>query len=74
MRILIVQISDIHLTAPGGAAGDRATKVAQAVAAKVLKADACYLVLTGDVANTGDPAQYSAARQFIERIKEGLLD
>jgi predicted MPP superfamily phosphohydrolase len=74
MRILIVQISDIHLTAPGGAAGDRATKVAQAVAAKVLKADACYLVLTGDVANTGDPAQYSAARQFIERIKEGLLE
>jgi predicted MPP superfamily phosphohydrolase len=73
MRILIVQISDIHLKAPAGAVGDRAAKVAQAVVAKAPNVDACYLVLTGDVANTGDPAQYSAARQFIERIKEGLL-
>ena len=74
MRILIVQISDIHLKAPAGAVGDRAAKVAQAVVAKAPKVDACYLVLTGDVANTGDPAQYSAARQFIERIKEEFLD
>jgi 3',5'-cyclic AMP phosphodiesterase CpdA len=56
MRILIVQISDIHLKAPAGAVGDRAAKVAQAVVAKAPNVDACYLVLTGDVANTGDPA------------------
>jgi predicted MPP superfamily phosphohydrolase len=74
MRILIVQISDIHLKAPAGAVGDRAAKVARAVVAKVPKVDACYLVLTGDVASTGDPAQYSTARQIIERIKEGLLE
>jgi predicted MPP superfamily phosphohydrolase len=74
MRILILQISDIHLKAPGGAVGDRAAKVADAIVAKTPKVDACFIVLTGDVADTGDPAQYSAARQFIEKIKEGLLE
>jgi predicted MPP superfamily phosphohydrolase len=74
MRILVVQISDIHLKTPGGAVGDRAAKVAQAVVAKAPRVDACYLVLTGDVANSGEPAQYSAARQLIERIKEELLE
>jgi predicted MPP superfamily phosphohydrolase len=74
LKILIVQISDIHLKAPAGAVGDRASKVGRAVIAKAPKVDACYLVLTGDVADTGSPSQYSAARQFVERIKEELLE
>ncbi len=74
MRILIVQISDLHLSGLADAAAERAKNLARAVVAKVPKADACYVVVTGDIANTGDPTEYSAAKDCLEKVRMDLLD
>lgn len=72
MPIVLVQLSDIHFQFPKTAVPDRASPVARAVAAKVPSADACILVLCGDVANTGTHKEYEIAKTFLKEIKEEL--
>lgn len=74
MRILIVQISDIHLIGLKDPTAMRGKLLSKALIAKSPKADVCFLVLTGDVANTGDKEEYSAARRLIDELKQQLIE
>jgi 3',5'-cyclic AMP phosphodiesterase CpdA len=72
MSFIVVQISDIHFQAPQEVIASRATSLVKAVLAEIPKPDACLLVFTGDVANTGDKAEYEVAKSFVSRIISGF--
>jgi predicted phosphodiesterase len=63
----------MHFSSPKNRVADRALKVARAVTAKVPKLDACFLVLSGDVANTGALEEYEIAKGFLTEIKAELV-
>jgi hypothetical protein len=46
----------------------------RAITAKISTADACFLVLSGDVANTGAHEEYEVAERFLAEIKTELRD
>jgi hypothetical protein len=74
MAVLIVQISDIHFAGASDRTADRAHALKQAIVAKVPMADACFLVLTGDIANSGAPEEYDVASHFINDLRAGLIE
>jgi 3',5'-cyclic AMP phosphodiesterase CpdA len=69
MRILLLQLSDIHFTS----AAKRPFKIKEAVMGKFLSADACFLAVSGDIANTGAPEEYEVARTFFTDLRSALL-
>jgi predicted MPP superfamily phosphohydrolase len=73
MRIIVVQISDLHFRSSRDGIVSRAKAVVHAILAVVPTPDACYIALTGDIANSGDKPEYEVAKIFIVRIKEELL-
>jgi predicted phosphodiesterase len=72
MPIILIQLSDMHFKVPRTKIPERALRVARAVAAKVPSAEACVLVLSGDIANTGARDEYEIAKAFVEEIKKEL--
>lgn len=74
MSFLIVHLSDFHFKSAADSVADRALAVKQAVIAKVPAPEACFLVLSGDIANTGDPEEYETATRFINGLTTGLTD
>jgi hypothetical protein len=74
MSIVVVQISDIHFSGPRDAIASRAKSVVQAVKAEAPNPAACFVVLTGDIANTGNAPEYGSAKEFVARLKIGFLN
>src|ERR1035437_6804205 len=72
MSLIVVQISDVHFRAPQDVIASRVASLVNAVLAEIPKPDACFLVFTGDVANTGDKAEYEVAKAFISSIISGF--
>jgi predicted MPP superfamily phosphohydrolase len=72
MSVVVIQISDIHFTAPRDAVASRASSMVSAVLAEVPKPDSCILLFTGDVANTGAQEEYRVAHDFIFNILSEL--
>ncbi|HWE84677.1 MAG TPA: metallophosphoesterase [Terracidiphilus sp.] len=72
MSIVLVQLSDIHFQSPQTEVGKRAIRVARAVIAKAPTAEGYFLVLSGDIANTGDRKEYEIAEHFLEELKNEL--
>lgn len=73
MRIALLQLSDIHFGSANNPVADRALKIKDAVHGKALGADACFIAVSGDVANSGDPDEYSVARAFFSELRSALL-
>jgi predicted MPP superfamily phosphohydrolase len=73
MRIALLQLSDIHFGSASNPVADRAVRIKDAIHGKVLGADACFIAVSGDVANTGDPEEYSTARAFFSELRSALL-
>jgi Calcineurin-like phosphoesterase len=71
-KILVVQLSDIHIET----AQDLVLRKAEAIAAVVSTANdqpsRLLLVATGDIAYSGKPEQYKLAERFLHEIKAGL--
>jgi predicted MPP superfamily phosphohydrolase len=74
MSFLIVHLSDFHFKSSTDSVADRALAVKQAILAKVPAPNACFLVLSGDIANTGDSEEYEGAARFIKGLTSGLID
>jgi UDP-2,3-diacylglucosamine pyrophosphatase LpxH len=74
MPILVIQISDIHFGATKDTVAALAGKASKAIIAKTPRAEACFIAISGDVANSGDPTEYGAARRFLQEIKSELMN
>lgn len=66
----LIQLSDLHVVAPGGRLNGRVDPLAN-VAAALQRVEAAgepvaALVLSGDLTDTGDPAAYRALRAVVE--------
>lgn len=69
MKFAVVQLGDIHIKNAGSAILTRAKAIAGAVRSACTEADAFAFVLTGDIAFSGKPEQYSAAKGFLNEIE-----
>lgn len=71
MKVLLVQLSDIHLRGGDGVLS-RASKIASAVRARDPEIAACFVVVSGDTAFSGLDDQYSAAIDFLGELEEEI--
>lgn len=72
MSIVLVQISDMHFSSPNAKAAERASGVTRAVIARVPSPEACILIFSGDIANTGARNEFETAKKFVAEIVDGL--
>jgi hypothetical protein len=74
MRLLLIQLSDIHFRASGDYAMSRSSSIVDAVKDLEPELAACIVLITGDVANTGSVEEYNAAYEFIEQVRGRLRE
>lgn len=72
--ILLVQISDIHFHASDDELVKRANAVKAAITGRFPRAENCFLIFSGDIANSGAPEEYDRARVFLDLLKTELLN
>lgn len=72
MRITIIQLSDIHISADNDPILGRAKKIAAAVKSNSTDTKAYLVVITGDIAFSGQKAQYKLALNFLSELKREL--
>jgi len=73
MRILLLHLSDIHLRSVDDPVAARAISIKQAVVGACPTADACFVAVSGDIANSGDPKEYALAGRFFGDLRAALL-
>src|ERR1035441_583434 len=72
MRLLIVQLSDIHFRSGSNRIGHAFEKLMSAILSIMPKPQACLVVVTGDVAYSGEGSQYNQAVTFFTRLEQEL--
>ena len=69
MRLMLIHLSDIHITSPDDAIIGRHSQIVDAVKNLDYSLDACVVVVTGDIAFAGTVDQYLVAMDFLDDIK-----
>lgn len=72
MRLLLLQLSDIHVSQGDNPVLERAQKIVEATRGLDRKVDACIVLLTGDAVDTGQDGEYSVALDFVESVRRAL--
>lgn len=72
MRTLLLHLSDLHIQGSGDPILKRAKEIVDATKNLDYELELAVLVLSGDLAYSGDDAQYQLAGQFIQEIAAGL--
>jgi len=68
MRIALIQLSDIHLIEGSNVVLERLPALAAAAWSSAQETDVQYLLLSGDIANSGADKEYEVARRLITSI------
>ncbi len=63
MKISILHLSDIHFKDNDEAFVAKAEKICAAIQEKLVFTDVCFVLVTGDVAWSGQPKQYAIAKE-----------
>ena len=75
MKLAILHLSDFHFKKENSDwIIDRAHQVANAVKLSFADCKKIYIVVSGDIANTGQPSEYEAAKTFFTRLRSGLAN
>lgn len=74
MRLLILQLSDIHLRSTRNPVMERLPAIAAAASSHKLESDACLVAITGDVAFSGRPEEYTVAKSLLQQLNTGLKE
>lgn len=69
---LLLQLSDIHLTAKEDPVLSRVEKICRAVRPFVAQVTGAVVVVSGDVAFSGTPEQFETGRRLLERVRRDL--
>lgn len=72
MKIPIVHLSDIHLTSYSDLATARTEMINAAIRAESPLADVAFIVVSGDLAYSGQPEQYESAVSLISEIRQSI--
>jgi predicted MPP superfamily phosphohydrolase len=72
MQVLIVQLSDIHFRFGYNPINDRQDSLVSGLESIIPWPGACLLLVTGDIAWSGEQEQFSIAAAFFKQIEERL--
>ncbi|HJU99047.1 MAG TPA: metallophosphoesterase [Burkholderiaceae bacterium] len=72
MKLNVIHISDIHFHSENDKAFSLAEKIASNCYVRSREADATLIAVTGDIAFSGQAAEYAAAEIFFSRIKKSI--
>jgi hypothetical protein len=74
MRLVLLHLSDLHFRADaaGNPLAARSSHIRAAVQAIAPSARACLILITGDIAYSGQPPEYVLARNFLTSLRSGL--
>jgi len=72
MRILLVQLSDIHFRTGLNPVSGRVSQIAAAIRSTGTTPEACFILITGDIALSGQNAEYVIARVFFDDLRREL--
>jgi len=73
MKLLLLHLSDIHIKSEGDFILKRATLIADAMSGLDTLIEGCIVVVTGDIAYSGQADQYVLAEQFLDQLKARLV-
>lgn len=72
MKLLIIQLSDIHIKGKKDRVFSRAEKIVEAVRNISTKIELCIVAVTGDIAFSGTEQQYADSLDIFETLRVGL--
>ena len=72
MKLLLIHLSDIHITSDDDVITGRYPQIVNAVKNLDYSLDMCVVVVTGDIAFSGTDEQYLVAYEFFENLKQSL--
>lgn len=72
MKVLLVQLSDIHIESEDDPVLSRADAIASAIAGADYDSDVCLLAISGDLAHSGTADQYVICDVFVTGVVERL--
>jgi predicted MPP superfamily phosphohydrolase len=74
MKIAIVQLSDIHIKEKGNSVFLKKEKIVQAFQNEILECEKLFIVVSGDIAYSGEEKEYLLAMDFFSDIRELLIE
>ena len=74
MKLLLIHLSDIHITSETDVIANRCPQILNAVRNLDYSLDFCLVVVTGDIAYSGIDEQYIIALDFFEQLTQLLTD
>lgn len=72
MSVLIIHLSDIHIRGANSPIISRYERICAAVSSQLPSADRVLIIVSGDIAQSGQEAEYAAAKQFFDGLLEQL--
>jgi predicted MPP superfamily phosphohydrolase len=72
MRLLVLQLSDIHIANESDAVLPRARKIVEAIRNVDYELDLCVVAITGDIAFSGSEDEYVLALEFLGALTSQL--
>ncbi|MDD2934015.1 MAG: metallophosphoesterase [Methylotenera sp.] len=72
MKFLLIHLSDIHIKSKDNLILNRAAQIASAMSGLDADIEGCILVITGDIAFSGQESEYALAESFISKVKDCL--
>jgi predicted MPP superfamily phosphohydrolase len=74
MRILILQLSDIHIRSPKGTNPilGRCEHIIRALSSVTSECQFCFVAVSGDIAFSGKREEYSIAREFFKELEKNI--
>lgn len=73
MRVLLVHLSDIHIKSSSDFILKRAGQISEALTNLEDGIEGCIIVVTGDIAYSGQPGEYALAEQFLVSLRGCLI-
>lgn len=72
MKFSIVHLSDLHLKAKANYITQKIDNLVNAINSQLLEIDCIFIVVTGDIANTGNNNEYEEAGVVFNKLLSGL--
>lgn len=72
MSLLLVHLSDIHIKSDSSPILKKAGSIASALNGRTAEASLIVILVSGDIANSGQKREYLAAKRFLESIRKEI--
>ncbi len=72
MQALIIHLSDIHISEASDEILKRTERITDAIGALPIRPETCVLLVSGDIAATGNENEFYLAHSFLETVKDNL--